>query len=113
MTIQYDQKNNRVRIGDKFFPALNTWKGAFTIPMGESGVSISICICPGSYSSNRDLPINSSFEGFDNSLELETVEVGFEQTDGNYEVLGWQSADDVILIIDKIMDTLTPKALGN
>lgn len=84
MTIQFDPDNNRVRIGDRHFPAQgfpsndDQWPFAkgYTIPLGKSGKSLSIAIGGGTYSDNyKKLDLS---DRIDIRAEMDVVEVGYD-----------------------------------
>lgn len=84
MTIQFDPNTNRVRVGDRYFPAegfpsnddgFPHGKG-YKIPLGESGKFLSIAIGGGTYSDNYTKL--GPTDVVDVSAEMRVVEVGFD-----------------------------------
>lgn len=119
MTIQFMPDKNMIRVGDKFFPAQfhseiynNTGFGVCgSLLVGETGKHLSLAIGCGTYNENYHRP----FEFIDPTMEMNTVEVGFdfgspryEFPDSTFDVIGYIGDDRLLEMISLVMEGKDP-----
>lgn len=115
MTIQFDGER-MVRVGDKFFPAqpfvgmdsrIDFGVGiGYTIPLGESGKSLSIAIGCGTYNEHHLIEAPHRIEP---TTEMDRVEVGFNfGGERDFDVTGWIDDEELSRIIIRAMSGEDP-----
>ena len=119
MTIQFMPDKRMIRVGKRYFPAQfnpEIWNNTGTgvsgaLLVGETGKHLSLAIGCGTYNENYHRP----FEFIDPTMEMNTVEVGFdfgspryEFPDSTFDVIGYIGDDRLLEMISLVMEGKDP-----